>query len=1502
MSTNLIPVKQADDQFVNLLVVYNALNFSDRQLAKLTYEKGKTLETFMEGLPDPEMWSVCVNAEPYAPSEWASVYPQPNDYITVIPVPYGGGGGSKNILRVVAMIAVAVVAPMVAGAYYAVGTIGYAAVSAGVTIAGGLLINALLPPPKPSTNNRTDTAESPTYGLDGPKNTQTEDVVVPLIYGQYRYGGNYVNVKTENRGKTQIIYAQAVVSEGEIEAIDSFEIDGQPSRNFEEISVVTRMGTAGQSITGWFASTVSMQNRNVTLSPTWVEHTTTGEIDAFRIDLLFPNGLSNINEKNGDRQNRSVTIEMQYRLKGTSTWATAHPTVYREVSGTTLRTDATGLKVEYSQSFKGTTPRTITGKLYMKRQSDGAWILKQTKTHKLSMTTGYGHIEGTFSVSALEEVNEIEVPTWFFATRTVTREDPYTAYKIEWSGANPATIAYQRYKESPKITAKTGQPLRKSFESGPLQEGIYDIRIRRTNTEAKSDYAYDKVVLTDVAEIISERVAYKHTAYYGVRVRLTDQLNGLPKMTARVKGIKVPQYGRDGKLIKRAWSANPAWIVVDMLTNRRYGAGMPASRLDMPMFVEWAAFCDQKKYYFNGVIDTFSNIWDACQLVLRVGHARFTSIGNVISLSIYRASEPVMMFGTGNILEGSLRLSWQSMEDRSNEFEVEYFDRDNGNKQNTVRVADEESIARGDLQRISTIKMIGIDNQKQALHEAHFQKALNQVLVMSGSFEATVESLACSVGDVVLLQHDMPDWGESGRVQPGSTKTDVIVDRDLTTSILEGATHTLLILHPAIKRADATVSTVSATGNTIYVTAPSSAKKSKRVKFGDRDRRIVNIATSGAYLEIVLDSVSGISPGATVELWDTDVIESRDIFTFVASTRTVKLVAPLSIVPSDFSNYMVGVKNAEAKPVSIVGIDGDGEYKRTISFIEYNETVFNPEEVQETPLYTSEVKPVQHVQDLVAIEELSIRDGTIVSDILVSWNAPTDGNYAGANVYMAKNGGAMTQIGTAFAGATSFATTGKMGQSLTFKVVAYDGAGRTAKYEDAPVWMVDVMGMSAPPEQVKNFKVEKGLGGIEFTWSKSPEIDIAGYEIREGLTWESGIVIVENYAGNRFFTTKKKGGFYTYQIKAVDRLGNMSEQATSAFLTLPAPAQVYGFVSVQSADQLVLQWRKNPEVDVMGYEIRQGLSWGNSKHVASVQGTSLTVPAGASLTESFLIKAYDSAGVESHEVSRVNQQVARSQMYNAVYELDTVDVGFSGHKINLSIDGPRLQGGEATFFEYTQPITMPKRYNASVVTQEIVGIMPSTTLTWSDMNFPWMSPQATIRWFYTEESESLVLEKHIALYEGPRAGDIAGWTLESLAASPVYGAGTLSGSSVSNSAGRFGHGLAVTSASTLEATVASGNAASWWVKYQGTGNELGRLVGSSGTVTVKVEGGAVKLVGATTAAQTTAVQLKSGNHYFVAMAAVDNQVRAIVGHLETGSSTQVTLQQDIGALSKIKLA
>ena len=90
---------------------------------------------------------------------WECTRPKPGHTVTVRVVPTGGGGsGSKNALRIVAMIgvlalslAVPAFAPAGLGLTTAAGglTLAGAFVATGISLAGSLLVNARIPPPRP---------------------------------------------------------------------------------------------------------------------------------------------------------------------------------------------------------------------------------------------------------------------------------------------------------------------------------------------------------------------------------------------------------------------------------------------------------------------------------------------------------------------------------------------------------------------------------------------------------------------------------------------------------------------------------------------------------------------------------------------------------------------------------------------------------------------------------------------------------------------------------------------------------------------------------------------------------------------------------------------------------------------------------------------------------------------------------------------------------------------------------------------------------------------------------------------------------------------------------------------------------------------------------------------------------------------------------------------------------------------------------------------------------
>lgn len=1070
----------ASEQSVNVAVVYNPLEPRDRTVAKLVYQPFLTLAGYVDGLPPLNEWSVMLNGELIEKDAWGTTYVSPEDWIVCVPVLLGGQGNmGKTILRIVAIVAVAAFAQWAApGLAAMIGFQGSATaigiISGTLTAVGGLLVNSLLPAPKPPATDMGE-QDSPTYGIDGAKMTEREGVPVPLVYGQFRTPG-YVSARfVTNEGDNQFLHIQQVLSEGVIESIDDIEVNGQPSTNYSDIEFAKRFGLADQDLPSWFNDSIRPVPKNIKLTTAFLTHRTTQAVDALRLDVNFPRGIANIDMKKGKKSDYSVQLEVRYQKVGDTSW-TALPS------------------------------------------------------------------------------------------------------------------------QSVLVTDKRAVSIRKSIPITGLANAIYDVQIRRVSEEEMADDILNEVWLSDVNEIDVEDVAYNYTAYLGTRVRVTDQLSGIPTITALVKGIKVPHYDADGQFLGRWWDDNPAWITLDVITNPVYGAGRPIERIDISRFVEWAEFCTAMGLKFNGVFDTIQTLWDALQPILRVGRAQLLPMGTRLSLAIERDEPPVMMFTVGNIKKGTFKLNWLGLQDRANEIEVSFYDKDKGFERNTVRVINDKALHRGDPTRSSSIELKGVTDFKQAWLEGNLQMALNQYVLQTATWESPIEAIACTVGDVVIVQHDMPQWGYGGRLDAGSTQTVIKLDRPVSRAA--GKTYRFFAIHDAVKVGSA-VKIVAVSTNTITFTGTTS-KEIKRVIVGGKDYEVLRRGGSELYI-----GPHGVKVNDLADLWDTDVIDEVGVANDGLENTTLTLTTPLMQVPGQYSNWMFGEVLKVAKPFRIKSVDGDTEsHERTIAAVEYNASVYaDPLNPIPTPNYSDLPLGSAQVTDLRIAEDFVVTGSVRRPYIVVSWGQPQLGVYMGADIWVSREGAAYALEGTVGGASTGFRFEANQGDQIGVKVVAYDVDGVRADWAFAPAieWTVGGIGNGAidPPTLVK---AEGGIQQIKLSWNNDAVTYLRGVEIwtssqpNQATATRLALVMADSY----ILSPVPPGVDFYFWLRSVTTSGDFStftgmvsaraKSITGGDFDITPPAVPTGlaYTTELTADgraKLVLTWNNHPEVDVVGYDL-----------------------------------------------------------------------------------------------------------------------------------------------------------------------------------------------------------------------------------------------------------------------------------------------------------------------------
>jgi len=98
-------------------------------------------------------------------------------------------------------------------------------------------------------------------------------------------------------------------------------------------------------------------------------------------------------------------------------------------------------------------------------------------------------------------------------------------------------------------------------------------------------------------------------AYLAIRFKWNqDVFAGVPKIQAKVQGKKVVTYNSGLVAQTASYSTNPAWCLLDYLTNARYGKGLATSEIDLQSFYDSSQVCVTQVTPYSGGSDI--NIFD----------------------------------------------------------------------------------------------------------------------------------------------------------------------------------------------------------------------------------------------------------------------------------------------------------------------------------------------------------------------------------------------------------------------------------------------------------------------------------------------------------------------------------------------------------------------------------------------------------------------------------------------------------------------------------------------------------------------------------------------------------------------------------------------------------------------------------------------------------------------------------------------------------------------------
>lgn len=355
-----------------------------------------------------------------------------------------------------------------------------------------------------------------------------------------------------------------------------------------------------------------------------------------------------------------------------------------------------------------------------------------------------------------------------------------TWVKIEAQYAAKGTEAWKPFFKNEyavTISGKKSSAIRKQYRVDNLPEGEYDVRIRVVGRghPVTSTRASTRIWWTAVSSVVYDDFAYPGIALIGIRALATDQLSGSPTLKF-MKRKKVVQVYNPDKGYEEKAADNPAWAAYDMvhraehIVDARTGTwtyisnGANADLMLYQQFADWAEYCDTFNLKLNIEINSSGELLDVVnKYVSAVGRGMVELFGTKYGCCWDGPKEAVQMFGMGNIISGTFQETFLQTSDRANAVEVTFTNAQKDYERDTVKIYG-PTFDTDEYDNTSQLSYDGITDYKQAYREGMFQLYCNMYMVRAVSFQADIDAIACTVGDVIYVSHDVPKWQVSGRI------------------------------------------------------------------------------------------------------------------------------------------------------------------------------------------------------------------------------------------------------------------------------------------------------------------------------------------------------------------------------------------------------------------------------------------------------------------------------------------------------------------------------------------------------------------------------------------------------------------------------------------------------------------------------------------------------------------------------------------------------------------
>lgn len=322
------------------------------------------------------------------------------------------------------------------------------------------------------------------------------------------------------------------------------------------------------------------------------------------------------------------------------------------------------------------------------------------------------------------------------------------------------------------ISGKYSSQYLQQHTIGNLPPVPFTIKVERLTEDSNSQKLQNNTLWSSYTEVIDTVFTYPNTALVGVKFD-SEYFSNLPTRTYDIMGIKVKipsnynpitrQYSGvwDGTF-KIDWTDNPAWVLYDIVTNKRYGLGNRLGEFgaDKWTLYQVAQYCDQlvpdgfggkePRFTCNAWLTEQRSAYDVINDICSIFRAMPVWNGQQLTVVMDRPYDPVWTYTNANVEGGEFNYTFSAKKARHNAIQVEYVDKNNSYERMIEYVSDDDSIRKNGL-NVKKITAFGCTSRGQAHRTGLWLLQTEKLETKTVTFTVGTEGLMHVPGDIIKV-------------------------------------------------------------------------------------------------------------------------------------------------------------------------------------------------------------------------------------------------------------------------------------------------------------------------------------------------------------------------------------------------------------------------------------------------------------------------------------------------------------------------------------------------------------------------------------------------------------------------------------------------------------------------------------------------------------------------------------------------------------------------------